>query len=57
MSSTNNIYPKTCTHGCGLQIYWNTSTNEYFEVLTQKNISVLTGDVLPVLDNQQKGLC
>lgn len=54
MSSTNNIYPKTCTHGCGLQIYWNTSTNEYFEVLTQKNISVLTGDVLPVLDNQQK---
>ncbi|HVP81864.1 MAG TPA: hypothetical protein VMS35_02380 [Nitrososphaeraceae archaeon] len=36
MSSTNNIYPKTCTYGCGLQIYWNTSANEYFEVLTQK---------------------
>ena len=32
-NESNNIYPKTCTHGCGLQIYWNTSTNEYFEVL------------------------
>jgi len=34
--SQSNIYPKTCTYGCGLQIYWNTSVNEYWEVLTQK---------------------
>lgn len=34
--SQNNVYPKTCTYGCGLQIYWNTSTNEYWEVLAQK---------------------
>jgi hypothetical protein len=34
--SQNNIYPKTCTYGCGLQIYWNTSVNEYWEVLAQK---------------------
>ena len=36
MSQSNNIYPKTCGYGCGLQIYWNTSVNEYWEVLTQK---------------------
>lgn len=36
MSSTNNIYPKTCGYGCNTQIYWNTSVNEYWEVLTQK---------------------
>jgi len=42
MSSTNNIYPKTCTYGCGLQIYWNTSANEYFEVLTQKKKHICT---------------
>jgi len=34
--SQNNVYPKTCTYGCGLQIYWNTAENTYFEVLTQK---------------------
>jgi len=38
MSSTNNIYPKTCGYGCNTQIYWywNTSVNEYWEVLSQK---------------------
>lgn len=36
MSSTNNIYPKTCGYGYNTQIYWNTSVNEYWEVLTQK---------------------
>ncbi len=34
--SQNNIYPKTCSYGCGLQIYWNTAENTFFEVLTQK---------------------
>ena len=33
---TQNIYPKSCGYGCGLQIYWNTSENTYFEVLSQK---------------------
>lgn len=36
MSSANNIYPKTCGYGCNTQIYWNTSVNEYWEVLSQK---------------------
>ena len=50
MSSTNNIYPKFCDYGCNPQIYWNTFLNEYWEV--RKNIFVLTGQVLPVPDNQ-----
>jgi len=36
MSSTNNnnnnnqnIKPKSCVYGCGIQIYWNNSVNEY----------------------------
>ena len=32
----NNIYPKSCTYGCNTQIYWNTSVNEYWEVITKK---------------------
>lgn len=37
MSSNQNIInPKLCTYGCGLQIYWNNSTNEYWEVFTKK---------------------
>jgi len=43
MSSTNNnnnnnqnIKPKSCVYGCGIQIYWNNSVNEYWEVLTKK---------------------
>jgi hypothetical protein len=33
---SNNINPKICTYGCGLQIYWNTQSNEYWEVFTKK---------------------
>ena len=40
MSSTNNnnqnINPRHCVYGCGIQIYWNASVNEYWEVLTKK---------------------
>ena len=36
MSSQNNIYPKSCTYGCDTSIYWNTTENTYFQVLTQK---------------------
>src|SRR5215204_2688061 len=36
MSSTSNINPKPCAYGCGIQIYWNTATSEYWEVLTKK---------------------
>ena len=39
MSSSNintAINPKPCNYGCGLQIYWNTSTIEYWEVFTKK---------------------
>ena len=34
--SQSNIYLKTCSYGYGLQIYWNTAVNEYWEVLAQK---------------------
>jgi hypothetical protein len=34
--SQSNIYPKTCGYGCNTRIYWNTSVNEYWEVLAQK---------------------
>ena len=35
-SSTNNINPRPCVYGCGIQIYWNASVNDYWEVLTKK---------------------
>jgi hypothetical protein len=35
-SSNNNINPKPCVYGCGIQIYWNNSVNEYWEVITKK---------------------
>ena len=35
-SFTSIINPKSCAYGCGLQIYWNTSENPYFEVFTRK---------------------
>lgn len=35
-SSTNNINPRPCVYGCGIQIYWNNSVNEYWEVFTKK---------------------
>ena len=28
--STQNINPKPCVYNCGIQIYWNTSVNEYW---------------------------
>ena len=33
---TSNIKPKPCSYNCGIQIYWNSSTNEYWEVFAQK---------------------
>ncbi|MGH9980533.1 MAG: hypothetical protein ACRD6U_03145 [Nitrososphaeraceae archaeon] len=33
---SSNIYPKSCVYNCNTQIYWNTSTNEYWEVFTKK---------------------
>jgi hypothetical protein len=36
MSSNQNISTKICIYGCGLNLYWNTSTNEYWEVFTKK---------------------
>ena len=38
-NQTNNIYPKPCAYGCSIQIYWNTSVNEYWEVFTKKKHS------------------
>jgi hypothetical protein len=35
-NQNNNIYPKSCNYGCNTQIYWNTSTSEYWEVFTKK---------------------
>ena len=34
--STQNINPKPCVYNCGIQIYWNTSVNEYWEFFSQK---------------------
>jgi hypothetical protein len=34
--TNNNIHPKSCTYGCNTQIYWNITTNEYWEVFTKK---------------------
>jgi hypothetical protein len=31
-----NINPRSWVYGCGIQIYWNTSVNEYCEVFTKK---------------------
>ena len=36
MSNQNNIYPKDCSYGCGIRIYWNTAENTFFELLSQK---------------------
>ena len=39
MTSTNNnqnINSKSCSYGCGIQIFWNTSENTYYEVFTKK---------------------
>ena len=35
-NQNNNIYPKPCLYNCGVQIYWNTATSEYWEVFTKK---------------------
>jgi hypothetical protein len=35
-NNNNNINPRPCVYGCGIQIYWNSSVNEYWEVLTKK---------------------
>ena len=35
-NNNNNINPRPCVYGCGIQIYWNASVNEYWEVLTNK---------------------
>src|SRR5687768_17202163 len=39
MASNNNnqnINQRPCVYGCGIQIYWNDSVNEYWEVFTKK---------------------
>ena len=38
MTSNNNqnINPRPCVYNCGIQIYWNTATSEYWEVFTKK---------------------
>jgi hypothetical protein len=35
-NQNQNIYPKSCVYNCNTQIYWNTSTSEYWEVFTKK---------------------
>ena len=35
-NQTNNIYPKSCVYNCGIQIFWNVATSEYWEVFTKK---------------------
>jgi hypothetical protein len=35
-NSNSNIYPKSCVYNCGVQIFWNTATREYWKVFTKK---------------------
>jgi hypothetical protein len=35
-NNNQNINPRSCIYGCGIQIYWNTSVNEYWEAFTKK---------------------
>src|SRR5215208_4344508 len=35
-NNNQNINPRACVYGCGIQIYCNTSVNVYWEVLTKK---------------------
>ena len=38
MASNNNqnINPRPCVYNCGIQIFWNSPVNEYWEVFTKK---------------------
>ena len=35
-NNNQNINPRPCVYNCGIQIYWNSSVNEYWEVFTKK---------------------
>ena len=35
-NQNKNINPRLCVYGCGIQIYWNSSVNEYWEVFFTK---------------------
>jgi hypothetical protein len=35
-NNNQNISPRPCVYNCGIQIYWNSSVNEYWEVFTKK---------------------
>jgi len=32
----SEIRPKNCTYGCGVEIYWNTEENTYYELYSRK---------------------
>ena len=32
----SEIRPKSCTYGCGVEIYWNTEENTYWELYSGK---------------------
>ncbi|MGZ5551875.1 MAG: hypothetical protein ACXWE7_13925 [Nitrososphaeraceae archaeon] len=32
----SEIRPKSCTYGCGIEIYWNTEENTYYELYSKK---------------------
>jgi hypothetical protein len=35
-NQNKNINPRPCVYGCGIQIYWNSSVNEYWEVYKEE---------------------
>ena len=39
--SNQTINPKPCVYKCNTEIYWNTSTNEFWEVFTKKTRIIL----------------
>ena len=32
----SEIKPKSCSYGCGVEIYWNVEENTYFELYSRK---------------------
>ena len=41
-NNNQNINPRPCVYGCGIQIYWNSSVNQTGKSLQKRNIFALT---------------
>lgn len=52
-SNTTTVNPINCVYGCNTRICWNNLINEYWEVLTKKNIHVLKDQAMMTNSHQQ----